>query len=129
MSGDETARAYRWVEVAKDQPMALLERQRIVGERVMLSRVVLKQGCVVPMHQHENEQFACLVSGRLRFEIGAPGSDGARTLTAEGGDVVHFPSNVPHAAEALEDTVVIDVFSPPSETTGIDNTGRSGAQR
>ena len=121
MTVQKTARAFRWGDLAKDQPMPLVERQRVIGERVMLSHVVLRKGCAVPMHRHENEQFACVLSGKMRFQLGRSDSEDLQTVLVEGGGVVHFPSNVPHAAEALEDTVVLDVFSPPSEATGIDD--------
>lgn len=123
MTSPNSAVRYRWEELATDRPMALLERRRIVGERVMLSYVTLKKGCVVPSHAHENEQFACVMSGRARFEVGSGEGSARRNLVLVGGEVLHFPSNVPHAAEALEDTVVLDVFSPPSEKTGIDRNG------
>ncbi|MCH7592537.1 MAG: cupin domain-containing protein [Planctomycetes bacterium] len=109
---------YRWDELESDQPMALLSRKRVIGEKAMISRVVLKKGCVVPRHAHENEQFACIMSGALEFTIGDESQP--RVVTARAGAVMYLPSDVPHAAEALEDTVVLDIFSPPSEKTGID---------
>ncbi len=103
--------------------MALLERRRIIGQRVMLSHVTLMKGCVVPRHAHDNEQFACVLSGRVRFDVGDGEGPSRQEFVLRGGEVLHFPPNVPHAAEALEDTVVLDVFSPPSERTGIDRNG------
>ncbi|MCC6676050.1 MAG: cupin domain-containing protein [Phycisphaerales bacterium] len=100
--------------------MALLERRRIIGEKAMLSRVLLKKGCDVPTHSHENEQFACILSGRLRFGIGAEGSPQRREVVVSAGEVLHLPSNVPHSAYAEEETLVLDIFSPPSAATGID---------
>lgn len=115
-----TAKHHRWSDLPTDAPMALLTRQRIIGDKAMISRVVLMRGCVVPPHAHENEQFACTISGKLRFMIGAEGSKDRREIIAAAGEVLHLPANVPHSAEALEDTVVLDIFSPPSATTGID---------
>ena len=120
MSTNQMARAYRWTELESDVPMERLSRRRIFGERVMLSHVRLERGCFVPTHQHENEQFACLLSGRMRFLIGEPGGVDAKELVLETGQVLHLPSFVFHAAEALEDSLVLDVFSPPSAATGID---------
>jgi len=119
MSQAYEARAYTWAELDKDQPMLLLERRRVIGQRVMLSRVALKKGCLVPTHQHDNEQFACILSGRLRFFLGAGGA-ATKEMVLQGGQVLHLSPNVPHGAEALEDTEVLDIFSPPSEQTGID---------
>ncbi len=120
MSQTKTAVVYRWAELTEDRPMKMLARKRVIGEKAMISRVVLEKGCFVPTHAHENEQFVCILSGALRFGIGADGSPDRTQITARAGEVMHLPSNVPHSAEAVEDTVVLDVFSPPSETTGID---------
>lgn len=113
-------RAYTWSELTTDRPMALLERQRVIGEKAMISRVLLRKGCDVPSHAHENEQFAIVVSGRVRFGLGAPGSAQYRAVVLGAGQVLHLPSNVPHSAFAAEETLILDVFSPPSEKTGID---------
>ena len=114
----QNAVCHRWADLPRDYPMAHLERRRIIGQHAMLSEVRLQKGCVVPTHAHDNEQFACVLSGSLRFTIGDEGS--GHEVVARTGDVLHLPSNVPHAAEALEDTRVLDLFAPPSETTGVD---------
>jgi len=120
MAMQRSAQAYRWDDLAKDEPMALLERRRIYGERALLSHVLLRKRCRVPLHHHENEQFACILSGRLRFGIGDDAGNVIETMVLEAGQVLHLPSDVPHSAEALEDTLVLDIFCPPSEKTGID---------
>ena len=76
----------------------------------MLAQVFLKKGCVVPRHQHENEQFTYIVTGALKFFLG---EDGAEEVTVHSGEVLHIPSMVWHRAEALEDTLDMDIFSPP----------------
>jgi quercetin dioxygenase-like cupin family protein len=114
------ATRYCWDRLPSDRPMDLLERRRVIGEKAMLSRVFLQKGCFVPSHAHENEQFACTLSGSLRFGIGTPGTAGFREMVVSAGEVLHLPANVPHSAEALEDSLVLDVFSPPSAATGID---------
>ncbi len=111
---------HRWSDLPTDAPMPLLERQRVIGANAMISRVLLRRGCDVPSHSHANEQFACIISGRLRFGLGEPGSPEHRTIDVRAGEVLHLPANVPHSAVALEDTLVLDIFSPPSATTGID---------
>jgi quercetin dioxygenase-like cupin family protein len=105
--------------------MALLERQRIIGEQAMISRVHLRRGCYVATHAHANEQFGIIVSGRLKFGLGAEGSPERVFKTVGPDEVIHLPANLPHSAEALEDTIVLDIFSPPSEKTGIDTVHRS----
>ena len=114
------ARVLRWSELPFDAPMALLRRQRVIAEKMMLSNVFLQKGCDVPTHSHENEQISCILSGRLRFGIGAEGTAERREVTVSAGEVVVLPGHVPHSAYALEDTQVLDLFSPPSAGTGID---------
>ncbi len=116
----QAAMKYRWDDLPKDQPMAMLARRRIIGEQMMISQVFLQKGCKVPTHAHENEQFACIISGELKFGIGAEGSAERYEVNVKAGEVIHLPSNIPHSADAVVDTVVLDLFSPPSATTGID---------
>ena len=120
MSQVQTGIRYRWSELPTDRPMSGIERRRIIGERMMVSEVVLQKGCVVPSHAHENEQMALVVRGRIRFGIGATDSPDRQELVLTGGEVLHLPPNVPHSAEALEETLVLDLFSPISEKTGVD---------
>ena len=120
MTASPGAVRYRWSELACDRPMSLLERRRVIGQHMMISQVILKKGCLVPTHAHANEQFCCVMRGRLRFLIGAQGDPSRKDAVLESGDVLHLPSNVPHSAEAIEETLVLDMFSPPSEKTGID---------
>lgn len=114
----KAAKAYRWSDMPTDQPMPEITRRRIIGEKGMLSHVTLEAGCFVPPHQHENEQFACVLHGKIKFTLGE--GDDPQTVTLRDGETLHLPSNVVHSAEALEETVIIDVFVPPSEGTGID---------
>jgi quercetin dioxygenase-like cupin family protein len=120
MASTDRAPWYRWADLAADRPLGGLERRRVVGERVMLAQVRLEPGCVVPAHAHDNEQVCCVLSGRLRFGLGGEGGRPPRQVEVAAGEVLHLPSGVRHSAEALEPTLVIDVFSPPSEKTGID---------
>ncbi|HUN81955.1 MAG TPA: cupin domain-containing protein [Phycisphaerae bacterium] len=113
------AKRYAWSDLPVDQPMALLDRRRIIGQQAMISQVRLQRGCDVPMHAHTNEQFAMIVSGRLRFGVQQPDKS-VRQVIVSAGEVLHLPANVPHSAYAEEDTLVFDIFSPPSEKTGID---------
>ena len=102
----------RWEDVPLERVTDLLDRKLITGDGIMLAHVFLKTGCVVPRHQHVNEQFTYIISGALRFRLG---EDGAEEVVVRAGEVLHIPSNVWHAAEALEDTLDMDVFSPPRE--------------
>jgi quercetin dioxygenase-like cupin family protein len=105
-----TCTFYRWDEVPREKVTAQLERKLITGDRMMLAHVFLEQGCVVPRHQHENEQFTYIIEGALKFYLG---EEGEEEVTVRAGEVLHIPSNVWHRAEALEDTLDMDIFSPP----------------
>lgn len=114
------ATKYRLDDLPADRPMPLLERRRIVGDKAMISHVLLHKGCSVPTHAHENEQFCVILRGRLRFGLGAENTPDRREVILGPGEVLHLPANEPHSAEALEETLVLDIFSPPSAATGID---------
>lgn len=115
MSAVHEARVYRWSDLPTDHPMERIDRQRIIGEHAMLSRVTLHEGFELAMHHHDNEQLAIVLAGCVRFTIG----DGEQ-VDVRAGEVLHLPPNVPHAARAMERSVVLDVFSPPSAGTGVD---------
>ena len=110
MSGSVTW--YRWTDLPLETLSPKLDRRLITGDRMMLAHVYLKKGCIVPKHHHENEQLTYILEGVLRFRIG---DDGAEVIEVRAGEVLHIPSNVPHEAEALEDTLDVDVFSPPRQ--------------
>jgi len=101
---------YRWKDMPKEKVSELLDRRLITGERMMLAHVYLKKGCIVPTHSHDNEQLTYVLEGALHFWLGANGSD---ELVVAAGEVLHIPSKLPHKAEALEDTLDVDIFSPP----------------
>jgi quercetin dioxygenase-like cupin family protein len=84
----------------------------------MMAHVFLDEGAVVPKHSHDNEQFTYILSGALRFWIG---EDGEREMVLGAGEVLHIPSGVPHRAQALEDTLDLDIFCPP-RTDWLDGT-------
>lgn len=123
-SSTTSARVERWSALPVDAPMPRLERRRLIGERAMISHITLHQGCDVPMHAHENEQMSCVLSGRLRFTVREPSGD--RVVDVGPGEVIHLPPNLPHGAVALEETIVLDIFSPPSAATGIDSPASRG---
>ena len=100
---------YRWDQMPREELHDRLSRRLITGDQVMLAHVYLKQGCVVPRHSHENEQFTYILEGALRFLVG----DEAEEIVVRAGEVLHLPANVPHEAHALEDTLDVDIFYPP----------------
>lgn len=103
---------HRWIEIPREEVTPLLGRRLLTGDRLMLAHVHLAKGCVVPRHQHEHEQITYVLSGALHFRLG---EDEAEEQIVRAEEVIHFPSHAWHAAVALEDTVVLDVFSPPRQ--------------
>ena len=96
-----------WHAVELEDLNPLLQRQFVVGQEMMLARVLLKKGCIVPEHSHHNEQITYVLEGALKFWI-----DG-KVIVVNSGEVLTIPPHMPHKAEALADTVDLDVFSPP----------------
>ncbi len=96
-----------WSTIPLEDLNPLLQRQFVVGQEIMLARVILKKGCIVPEHSHHNEQLTYILQGALKFFI-----DG-REIVVHAGEVLCIPSNMPHKAEAMEDTVDLDIFTPP----------------
>jgi len=96
-----------WNSVELEDLNPLLQRHFIVGQNVMVARVLLKRGCIVPEHSHHNEQITYILEGALRFWI-----DG-KEIVVNAGEVLTIPPHMPHKAEAVEDTVDLDIFSPP----------------
>jgi quercetin dioxygenase-like cupin family protein len=112
MSKTATVAFHRWNDMPKEKVTDEIDRRVIVGERMMLAHVYLAKGSIVPKHSHENEQLTYILEGALKFWIG---EDGAQELVVRAGEVLVIPSNVPHKAEALEDTLDVDVFCPPRQ--------------
>jgi quercetin dioxygenase-like cupin family protein len=96
-----------WHMVPLEELNPLLQRQFVVGQDIMLARVLLKKGCIVPEHSHHNEQLTYILDGALKFWIAG------EEIVVHAGEVLCIPANMPHKAEALEDTVDLDVFNPP----------------
>jgi len=96
-----------WNSVELEDLNPLLQRQMIVGQDIMVARVLMKQGCIVPEHSHHNEQVTYILAGALKFWI-----DG-KEIVVNAGEVLTIPPHMPHKAEALVETVDLDVFTPP----------------
>lgn len=96
-----------WSTVPLEDLNPQLQRQMVWGQEIMLARVLLKKGCIVPEHSHHNEQLTYILTGALKFWIDR------KEIVVNAGETLCIPSNMPHKAEALEDTVDLDVFSPP----------------
>jgi quercetin dioxygenase-like cupin family protein len=107
MSTPETFKYIPWKEVEREKLNPLIDREMVVGNEVMLARVLMKKGAHVPLHHHHNEQVTYILEGALKFAI-----DG-KEIVVRAGEVLCIPPNMPHEAWALEETVDLDVFNPP----------------
>ncbi len=114
------ARLHTWENIPLEQLNPDLGRKMITGQNVMLTQIFLKKGCIVPKHSHHNEQVTYVLEGSLRFLLG---EDQDEEVIVNAGEVLVIPSNLPHSAEALEDTFDIDIFDPPRQDwlDGTDN--------
>ena len=112
MAETQTVTHYRWDDMPVETVKPLLGRRLITGDRMMLAHVYLKKGCIVPLHHHDNEQLTYVLDGALKFWIG---SEDGEEIVVHAGEVLVIPSNVPHKAEALVDTLDVDIFCPPRQ--------------
>jgi quercetin dioxygenase-like cupin family protein len=108
----DRATHYRWDDLPREQLNPLLERRIITGGDMMIAHIYFKQGAVVPKHSHHNEQLTYVVEGCLRFRMG---EDEDEVIDVRAGEVLTIPRNLPHSAEALEDTLDVDIFNPPRQ--------------
>ena len=99
-------RLHRWDEIELEKVTEMISRKMVTGAREMLAQIYLKKGALVPMHSHESEQITYVLQGALKFLVG-----GEEVVVREG-EVLHIPSWVEHQAEALDDCVEFDIFSP-----------------
>jgi quercetin dioxygenase-like cupin family protein len=109
---DARVRHFSWSDLPEERVTDAISRKLITGDQMMIAHVYLKKDALVPQHSHHNEQITYILSGALHFWIGA---DRSEEVTVRAGEVLHIPSNVPHEARALEDTLDVDVFNPPRQ--------------
>jgi quercetin dioxygenase-like cupin family protein len=98
-----------WKDVEREPLNPKIDREMVVGDQIMLARVLMKKGAHVPLHQHHNEQVTYILEGALKFSVGG------KEVVVRAGEVLCIPPNMPHEAWAEEDTVDLDVFNPPRE--------------
>jgi quercetin dioxygenase-like cupin family protein len=104
------ARHHRWDDLPREELNPSIGRRLITGDAMMIAHVYLAKGAVVPKHSHHNEQITYILEGVLRFRLGEEQSE---IVDVAAGEVLTIPADVPHAAEALEDTLDVDIFTPP----------------
>jgi quercetin dioxygenase-like cupin family protein len=98
-----------WKDVQREHLNPHIDREMVVGDKIMLARVLMKKGAHVPLHHHHNEQVTYILEGVLKFNVGG------KEIVVRAGEVLCIPPNMPHEAWAEEDTIDLDVFNPPRE--------------
>jgi len=109
MSEKQEFKYIPWNQVQREALNDKIDREMVVVAKVMRARVFIKKGGHVPEHHHHNEQVTYILEGALKFAI-----DG-KEVVVKAGEVLCIPANMPHEAWALEDTLDLDVFTPPRE--------------
>ncbi|MEW5975589.1 MAG: cupin domain-containing protein [Acidobacteriota bacterium] len=97
---------FNWKDCPQEQMNDWLSRKFVTGQNITLAQLFLKKGCIVPEHSHESEQLSHVVVGCLRFAV-----DGQETVVRSN-EVLAIPPNARHRVEAIEDTLVYDIFAP-----------------
>jgi len=97
---------HSWDALKKETINEKLWRRFVSGQRITMAQFFFAKGGTVPRHQHENEQLTYVLEGALRFAVGD------EEVTVRSGEVLYIPSDIPHGAVALEDTLDLEVFSP-----------------
>lgn len=108
----DRATHHRWDDIAREELNPQIGRRFITGDSMMIAQIFLAKGAVVPTHEHVNEQLTYVIEGLLRFSLG---DDGEQVVDVAAGEVLQIPAHLPHSAEALEDTLDVDVFHPPRQ--------------
>jgi quercetin dioxygenase-like cupin family protein len=106
---EPVARVHRWDEIALERVTEMVSRKVVSGAALSVSQVYLRRGTLVPLHDHPCEQMTCVLQGALRVVAGG------EEHTVREGEVLHVMPGAPHQVEALDDTFVLDLFSPPRE--------------
>lgn len=99
----------KWEDVPSEQVTPKMARKIVHGQHVMVARMKFKDGFLVPLHQHINEQVTQVVSGTIRFWFGA---EKEQVMDLKAGEVVVIPPNLPHEALMIGDVEEVDTWSP-----------------
>ncbi|HEY0416647.1 MAG TPA: cupin domain-containing protein [Gaiellaceae bacterium] len=103
---------YTWDALPREELGPKIRRRIITGRSMMIAHVYFEKGAIVPKHAHHNEQITYILEGTLRFRLG---EDESEVVDVRAGEVLTIPPHLPHSAEALEDSLDVDVFTPPRE--------------
>ena len=106
-----SATLHPWDDLPEEKVTDAIARRFVSGKHMTLAHLRLDAGARVPMHEHDNEQLSWVLQGALRFRVGA--EEETEEIVVRSGEVLHLPGGGPHSAEALDDTLAVDIFSPP----------------
>jgi quercetin dioxygenase-like cupin family protein len=112
MPESTTATHYRWDDLPRERLNSHIDRRLVTGTNMMIAHVYLRKGGVVPLHSHHNEQLTYVLEGALRILLGDAQDE---EVIVRAGEVLTIPPHLPHSAEALEDTLDVDIFNPPRQ--------------
>ena len=98
---------YDWNRLTPEQLNPRITRKAIHSGNMTVARLELLKDAQVAEHSHHNEQITYILEGALKFGIGG------KEIVVNAGEVLTIPPNMPHWAEALADTVDLDIFCPP----------------
>nr|WP_321496216.1 cupin domain-containing protein [uncultured Methanolobus sp.] len=84
----------------------ILMKTIVHGEKTLMTEFLLKKGSHLPSHEHIHEQTGYMISGKMLLTIG----DNTHEVTP--GDSWNIPSDTPHEAHVIEDSIAVEVFSP-----------------
>jgi quercetin dioxygenase-like cupin family protein len=109
---DPSATLYNWEQLPLEKLNDKIGRKLVTSDKMMVAHVYLEKGAVVPQHKHHNEQITYVLKGALKFLLGG---EQLEEVIVRAGEVLVIPSNLPHSAVALIDTLDVDIFNPPRE--------------
>ena len=109
MSTQGNVELLQWDDIPMETVNPSMRRQIITGELMTVARIYLKDGFLVPMHSHHNEQITQVISGVLKFRLG---KDGDETINVGPGQIIVIPANLPHEALVIGDVVEMDMWAP-----------------
>ncbi len=109
MSEQDSVELLNWDQIPMETVNPMMQRQIITGELMTVAKIYFKDGFLVPMHSHHNEQITQVISGLLRFRIG---EDGEQTIDVGPGQAIVIPANLPHEALVVGDVVAMDMWAP-----------------
>jgi len=93
MTAEAKAELLQWDDVPMETVNPMMRRQIITGELMTVAKIYFKDGFLVPMHSHHNEQITQVISGLLRFRLG---ENGEEEIDVGPCQALVIPANLPH---------------------------------